>query len=394
MCRGSATRAELARPRWPRPDRASTRSPTTTTGRSRSAARAAGPPGTTPEDALSEEWLARTDATLAFYTALRDEFEPGKPIWLTETADAACGGNPWGASFLDTFRYLDQLGRLAKQGVQVVAHNTLVASDYGLLDERTLAPRPELLGGAAVADAHGHDGARQRRSPSKRRAARLRALSQRHARRCRDPASINTDKAASQTLRIPTPTSRYTLELGQTRRAAGPLNGSELTWDQKGDLPRLAGASTAAGDVDARAGDDQLSRGARRVERRLPLGCRADSSGDQFAGMGSHSTQKAKADSSTDSRSSFSFIRRIGLRSRSITQRQLGQNGSSIGFLLGSFVVWAKRPEHSRQMNQPITSPTGKSERVPEVRSPRSAQAGRDSGGSGSSSRSRVEPRP
>ena len=48
------------------------------------------------EDALSEEWLARTDATLAFYRALRDEFEPGKPIWLTETADAACGGNPLG----------------------------------------------------------------------------------------------------------------------------------------------------------------------------------------------------------------------------------------------------------------------------------------------------------
>jgi len=54
-----------------------------------------------------------TDGTLAFYKSLRDEFAPGAPIWLTETADAACGGNPWGSWFLDTFRYLDQAGRLA-----------------------------------------------------------------------------------------------------------------------------------------------------------------------------------------------------------------------------------------------------------------------------------------
>jgi hypothetical protein len=31
---------------------------------------------------------------------------------------------------------------LARQGVQVVMHNTLDASDYGLLDENTLRPRP------------------------------------------------------------------------------------------------------------------------------------------------------------------------------------------------------------------------------------------------------------
>ena len=102
--------------------------------------------GGKPDTALSEEWLSGTDRTLAFYQKLRDKFEPGKPIWLTETADAACGGNPWAVSFLDTFRYLDQLGRLAKAGVQVVMHNTLAASDYGMLDERTLQPRPKYWG--------------------------------------------------------------------------------------------------------------------------------------------------------------------------------------------------------------------------------------------------------
>ena len=45
---------------------------------------------TTPDAALSEEWLRGTDRTLAFYRTLRDVFAPGKPLWLTETADAAC----------------------------------------------------------------------------------------------------------------------------------------------------------------------------------------------------------------------------------------------------------------------------------------------------------------
>lgn len=97
---------------------------------------------TTPEAALSEDWLGRTDETLTFYRKLRDEFVPGRPFWVTETADAACGGNPWANTFLDSFRYLDQLGRLAKQDVTVVAHNTLLASDYGLLDDKTLEPKP------------------------------------------------------------------------------------------------------------------------------------------------------------------------------------------------------------------------------------------------------------
>jgi heparanase len=97
---------------------------------------------TTPQTALSEDWLGRTDETLANYRKLRDEFEPGRPFWVTETADAACGGNPWANRFLDSFRYLDQLGRLAKQDVRVVMHNTLTASDYGLLDEKTLEPKP------------------------------------------------------------------------------------------------------------------------------------------------------------------------------------------------------------------------------------------------------------
>ena len=50
--------------------------------------------------------------------------------------------NRWASTFTDSFRYLNQLGSLAQRGVQIVMHNTLDSSDYGLLDERDYEPRP------------------------------------------------------------------------------------------------------------------------------------------------------------------------------------------------------------------------------------------------------------
>ncbi|MEP7111100.1 MAG: hypothetical protein ABI760_24095 [Ferruginibacter sp.] len=111
-------------------------------GASQRCAPAGGPGSISPDDALSPEWLNKTVRAYTYYKGLRDKYLPGKPIWLTETADAACGGNPWAATFLDCFRYVEQLGRLAKEGVQVVMHNTLSASEYGLLDQDTYQPRP------------------------------------------------------------------------------------------------------------------------------------------------------------------------------------------------------------------------------------------------------------
>lgn len=94
------------------------------------------------QDALTASWLDMTLRDYRYYAALRDRFEPGKPMWNTETAQAACGGSPWASTFLDTFRYLNQNGALAQQGVQVVMHNTLAASDYALIDRDTMTPRP------------------------------------------------------------------------------------------------------------------------------------------------------------------------------------------------------------------------------------------------------------
>ncbi len=96
----------------------------------------------TPENATTNEWLTKTEKGLEYYENARDKYLPGAPIWLTETAEAACGGNPWAATFTDCFRYLEQLGRLAKKNVQVVMHNTLCASEYALLEQDTHNPRP------------------------------------------------------------------------------------------------------------------------------------------------------------------------------------------------------------------------------------------------------------
>ncbi|MDE2405939.1 MAG: hypothetical protein KGM17_14815 [Sphingomonadales bacterium] len=100
------------------------------------------PQGTSPDQALTEEWLGRADASFQEHKRLRDRYAPGKPIWLTETGGAACGGSPWHATFLDTFRLMDQQARLAKQGLSASFVSALEGENYAWLDDGTFAPRP------------------------------------------------------------------------------------------------------------------------------------------------------------------------------------------------------------------------------------------------------------
>lgn len=201
----------------------------------------------TAEAALSEQWLARTEQTVAFYRLLRDRFEPGKPIWLTETAEAACGGNRWAATFLDTFRYLDQLGRLAKTGVQVVMHNTLAASDYGLLDESTLTPRPNYWGALLWRQLMG-TGVLDSRAPI-RAGLHIHAHCQRGMPGGVTLLVINTDRDASHTLALGNDSERYTLEAADLQDAQVRLNGRPLALEAGGELPRLQGVRTSRGAV-------------------------------------------------------------------------------------------------------------------------------------------------
>jgi len=202
---------------------------------------------TTADAALSEEWLGRTDATLAYYRKLRDAFAPGKPLWLTETADAACGGNPSARTFLDTFRYLDQLGRLARQGVAVVAHNTLVASDYGLLDDVTLTPKPNYWGALLwrkLMDAQVLEPGVPIQSGLHLYAHCLRGTAGGVA-----LLAINNDRAAARVLTVPMPGERYTLSSDDLQGKAVRLNGVELKLGADDALPDLTGAPVQAGNI-------------------------------------------------------------------------------------------------------------------------------------------------
>jgi heparanase 1 len=201
--------------------------------------------GTTPEAALSHAWFARTDHDEAFYAALRDRFAPGKPIWLTETGETACGGDPWAADFIDSFRYLYQLGTLARRGVQVVMHNTLNASDYALIDESTLQPRPSYwaavlwrrLMGTKVLDAG------ESPNPDLYLFA--------HCLRGQPGGvallAINADKANAHELTIPAKSTRYTLTSADLMSSTVQLNSAELALTPTGDLPALDGAPQLKG---------------------------------------------------------------------------------------------------------------------------------------------------
>ncbi len=209
--------------------------------------RCSGNPGqATPEAALSERWLSSTDRTRAFYQSLRDEFAPDKPMWLSETAETACGGDPWASTFLDTFRYLDQLGRLARSGVQVVAHNTLAASDYGLLDEKAFRPRPSYwaallwrrLMGTTVLDAGVHAGIH------------LYAHCRRGTRGGVALLAINPDRTTAAVLRLPVAGERYTLSADDLQGADVKLNGTVLELLPNDDLPELVGVKSPADTIE------------------------------------------------------------------------------------------------------------------------------------------------
>ena len=202
--------------------------------------------GTTPEAALSDEWLSRTDTVEAFYADLRDRFMPGKAMWLTETGQAACGGDKWAATFIDSFRYLNQLGTLAQRGVQVVAHNTLSASDYGLLDEKTFAPRPNYWAALLWRKLMGTTVLNPGELPSPR--VKLYAHCLRNTPGGVALLVINTDRSAALSLETPA-AERYTLTAAKLLDSMVELNGHELRLGADDSLPELTATSTHAGNL-------------------------------------------------------------------------------------------------------------------------------------------------
>ncbi len=103
------------------------------------ASRRAAPELMRDPDALDEiaVWAAQVEAE-------RDAHAPGIEVWLGETGNAQCGGEP-GLSdrFIASFWWLDQLGQLAARGQPVVVRQNISGADYAILDEPLLDPRPD-----------------------------------------------------------------------------------------------------------------------------------------------------------------------------------------------------------------------------------------------------------
>jgi hypothetical protein len=115
----------------------------------------------TPETALEAAYLDGIDEPIAAVGALGGQYAPGTPIWNMESGGQSCGGQVGVADrFLNSFWYLNTLGRMARAGQEVFVRQTLSGSTYGLIDDVTLEPRPDywaallwrrLMGGRALA---------------------------------------------------------------------------------------------------------------------------------------------------------------------------------------------------------------------------------------------------
>jgi hypothetical protein len=205
----------------------------------------------TQAGALDRDWLEKTLIDEKFYADMRDRLAAGKPLWLTETGETACGGDPWAADFLDTFRYLNQLGALARQGVQVVMQNTLAASDYAFIDETTLEPRPNYWGALLWRRLMGTT---VLQAPETGTGAGENLYLYAHCLRNKPGGvavlAINADRTGAKSIALPTMAERYTLTAANLEDNKVELNGKLLTLGAGDSLPLLDGVATRAGTVE------------------------------------------------------------------------------------------------------------------------------------------------
>jgi len=131
----------------------------------------------------------------------------------------------------------------------VVAHNTLVASDYGLLDDSTFAPKPNYWGALLWRKLMG--------TTVLESGVPIQAGLHLYAHCLRGTPggvallAINTDRDTARSLTLPAAAERYTLSAPtrdlQSRTVQ--LNGTELALGANDALPALTGAATPAGEV-------------------------------------------------------------------------------------------------------------------------------------------------
>jgi len=127
-----------------------------------------------------------------------------------------------------------------------VIHNTLASSDYGLLDENSLTPRPNYWAALSWRKLMGNVVLDAGATPAP--ALHLYAHCLRGQAGGVALLAINTDSSA-HSLDMRSPSERYTLSADRLEDATVKLNGSELKLGPLDSLPQMNGASLNAGEV-------------------------------------------------------------------------------------------------------------------------------------------------
>ncbi len=97
-----------------------------------------------PRRLLEPAYLDEVERWASYVGELAREYSPGAEVWLGETGHAQCGGEPEVSDrYVSGLWWLDELGSQARRGQPVVVRQTLVGSDYGLLNRETLEPTPD-----------------------------------------------------------------------------------------------------------------------------------------------------------------------------------------------------------------------------------------------------------
>src|SRR5262249_22101514 len=93
----------------------------------------------TPTLLLDPQKLDEIDRWADEVEAARVGGAPQAATWLGETSNAQCGGAPGiSDTFASSLWWVDQLGKMARRGTQVVFRQALTGADYGLLSEPSL----------------------------------------------------------------------------------------------------------------------------------------------------------------------------------------------------------------------------------------------------------------
>jgi len=138
------------------------------------------------------------------------------------------------------------MGRLARRGVSVIFHNTLASSEYGLLDQNSLTPRPNywaavlwhrLMGTTVLEAAANEPGFHVYAQCLPEHPGGVTVL------------AINTSRTRSRSIEVPKAVEQYTLSAKTLDATTVELNGRELNVGTDDALPAFQPVRIAAGRV-------------------------------------------------------------------------------------------------------------------------------------------------